>query len=34
VKKEQKIQKLRAEWLSAHYAAENALSRYKAEKGF
>jgi hypothetical protein len=31
--KEQKIQKLRAEWLSARYTAENALSRYKAEKG-
>jgi hypothetical protein len=30
--KEQKIQKLRAEWLSVRYAAENALSRYKFEK--
>lgn len=31
--KEEKIQSLRKEWLSARYTAENALARYKVEKG-
>lgn len=31
--KEEKIRKLRTEWLNARYTAENALARYKNEKG-